>query len=300
MTETPTRSPEQEYYEEMSREVMLARMLGLPARIAPTLLVMIVGLWLFAWLYGMLHLVDGQGLKTGIFKAEQLTFYTGMKINPYIWEGNWWRLMSSTFVHMDLMHIGFNAYGLYSIGPLIEKFYGRTRFLVLYLGTGLFASLASLFFSANPSGGASGAIYGLVGAMLVFGYKYRGDLPERVSKSLTQGMLPWVIFGIGIGFVGGINMDNAAHVGGLVSGVLFASGMRARTNPGRRERWTDHTMKFVAGALVGLTALSFVGWGAEVARCTPTRGDYLTCYPEAALIVTDPAAARQLLLEQNP
>lgn len=291
---TPPHQPsakELAYYEQLGREVLLAKLLNQKVWLTWVLMGSIILMWLGAVSYGKFYLVDVVGFQSVIVSNEQLTFYTGMKLNEHINAGQWWRIISSMFVHMDAMHIVFNAYGLYVLGPLIERFYGRTRMVVLYFGTGIIASLASYMMSTTPSGGASGAIYGLVGAMLVFGYKYRNDLPMRVSKALTSGMLPWVVFGIGIGFVGTLRMDNAAHIGGLASGAFMALVMRAHLNPDRYLRWTDQALRGVAALAVCTALIAAFFWGKELKGCTFNQTSYMQCYPKIALEITDPKAA---------
>lgn len=266
------------------REVRLARVLGEPVWLSYALLGLLVILWVGAWLTGMLWLHGDQGLLTGRFNSAQLSFYTGLKVVSHIDQGQWWRLITSTFVHLDIMHIAFNGYGLYSLGPLIERFYGRTRFVIIYMGSGVLASLASYIFSDVPSGGASGAIYGLVGALLVVGYKYRESLPAPLSRALTVGMLPWVVFGIGIGFVGTIPMDNSAHIGGLLSGALLAALMSSRLAPTPKP-WREWVARVVAAGLLLATVASFVSWSNEAGRCLESANSYMKCYPEIAPVV---------------
>lgn len=267
------------------REVHLARVLGATVWLSWGLLALLVLLWVAAWLTGMLWLSGELGLSTRALNSAQLAFYTGLKVRSHIDAGQWWRLITSTFVHLDIMHIAFNGYGLYSLGPLIERFYGRWRFVVIYLGSGLLASLSSYVFSAVPAGGASGAIYGLVGAMMVVGYKYRELLPAQIARSLTVGMLPWVIFGIGIGFIGSIPMDNAAHIGGLVSGAVIALLMRSRLAVGPPKAWGELGVKGLAVALLLATAVSFAAWSSQARECLGSKASFVACYPELTVAV---------------
>ena len=282
--------PEFESEEEFAKEVILAHLLNQPVRLTWFLLASIVLLWGAAWLFGGAYLLEMFGPAAGKASGVQLAVYTGLKLNSHILDqGQWWRLISSTFTHLDVLHIAFNGYGLYSLGPLIERFYGRTRMILLYLGTGVIATVCSMVFSDVPSGGASGAIYGLVGALLVFGYRHKAFLPERVSHALTRGMLPWVIFGIGIGFFGSIPMDNAAHIGGLVSGMILAWIIGSHLSV-EQPVWKTMTIRLVAGALVGATILSFIGWGAEIKKCTPSLDAYAQCYPKLFTIKKVPVS----------
>lgn len=280
MENTPESREASAYFDAIERELSLARTLAQPTRITWLLLAANVAFFIAAWIHGQVVLHDDFGFSTRYLSVVQLSFYTGMKVTEHVAMGDWWRLLTSAFVHMDVSHIIFNAYGLYVLGPLIEKFYGQYRWLIIYVGSALCASLASYAFNDAVSGGASGAIYGLVGAVLVFGFKYRAVLPERLSRSLTTGMLPWVIFGIGVGFFDFLPMDNAAHIGGLVSGGLIAGLMRSHLDSNHDSTSRRALLKLGAGVCAGLVGASLVAWGLEVQECTASADAYLTCYPE--------------------
>jgi rhomboid protease GluP len=282
MNETEQDAPLIRDYDDFKREVRFAKMLDKPVRLTWVILAINVVLFLAAWGFGEVVLHKGLGLSARVLNVGQLTFVSGMKLTEQIAAGQWWRLISSAFVHMDWSHILFNGYGLYVLGPIIEKFYGRWRWLVIYFGAAILSALASYVLNDAMSGGASGAIYGLVGASLVFGYKYRSELPERVSKALTSGMLPWVVFGIGIGFLDILPMDNAAHVGGLVSGGALALMMKSEAVADTRSKFSDLAMRALAGVLVGLTILTGVLWARDLQRCTTSEQQYLECYPQVA------------------
>lgn len=277
---TPESREASAYFDAIERELSIARAIAQPARITWLLLVANVAFFIAAWLHGQVVLHDGFGFSTRYLSVVQLSFYTGMKVTEHVAMGDWWRLLTSAFVHMDVSHIIFNAYGLYALGPLIEKFYGQHRWLVIYVGSALCASLASYFLNDAVSGGASGAIYGLVGAAFVFGFKYRAVLPERLSRALTTGMLPWVIFGIGVGFFDFLPMDNAAHIGGLISGGLIAGLMRSHLDASSEGASRSALLKLGAGICAGLVGASLVAWGLEVRECTTSADAYIACYPE--------------------
>lgn len=282
MSETEQEAPLIRNADDLVREVRLAKMLDKPVRLTWVILVINVALFLAAWGYGEVALREGLGLSAKVLNVGQLTFVTGMKLTEQIAAGQWWRLISSAFVHMDWSHILFNGYGLYVLGPIIEKFYGRWRWLVVYFGAAIISSLASFFLNDAISGGASGAIYGLVGAAFVFGYKYKDELPARVSRALTSGMLPWVVVGIGVGFLDILPMDNAAHIGGLVSGAALAAMMKSEAVAEQRSKVGELAVRGFAGVLVGLTILTSVFWVNELRECTTSEQQYLQCYPQVA------------------
>lgn len=266
--------------EEFAREVIFSKLLAQPVRLTWIMVGVLVVFWLGLWLLGAVHLSAFFGERAEQIDGLRLATFTGMKTTPQIMEqGQWWRLISSMFIHLDIMHLAFNAYGLYQIGPLIERFFGRSRWVIVYVLSGLVGSLASLAWSDVPSAGASGAIYGVVGALLVFGYKYRSILPERVSHAFTRGLAPWVVFGIGIGLVGVFPMDNAAHIGGLGTGALLALVMPSRLHA--ESQGVRHQLVRVLAVVLGAVTIVALGlWAREIATCVPTLDTFAQCYPE--------------------
>ena len=132
--------------------------------------------------------------------------------------GEYFRLITCSFLHIGIFHLLFNMYALYVIGSQAESFFGKIKYLIIYLFSAVSASLLSLMFSANViSAGASGAIFGLMGALLYFGYHYRIYLGHVIKSQI----LPIIVINLLFGFlVSGV--DNAAHIGGLIGGFLMA------------------------------------------------------------------------------
>lgn len=131
--------------------------------------------------------------------------------------GEVWRVISAAFLHVSLIHLLVNMYSLVIIGTQVETFIGKFKFLFVYLISALVGSLLSLIFNeANiVSVGASGAIFGLMGALLYFGYHYRLYLSEAIKNQI----IPVIVLNLLLGFmVSGV--DNAAHIGGLIGGYL--------------------------------------------------------------------------------
>src|SRR5690606_3233599 len=104
----------------------------------------------------------------------------GANYAPLTLAGEWWRLFSSVFVHAGLIHLGFNTYALLLAGRMVERVYGHAGYLLLYLFAGLTGSAASAIFSGGPSVGASGAIFGIFGALLAFLLRRRALIPMTV------------------------------------------------------------------------------------------------------------------------
>lgn len=137
----------------------------------------------------------------------------------YTANGEGWRLLSCVFVHIGIIHLLFNMYALYSIGVYLEPMLGKTKFIAAYLSTGVVASLASLWWHSSPvaSAGASGAIFGMYGVFLAL--LSTNLIPKQVRKSLVQSIGVFVVFNLMYGMKSGV--DNAAHIGGLVSGLII-------------------------------------------------------------------------------
>lgn len=130
-----------------------------------------------------------------------------------------YRLVTSMFLHAGIFHLLFNLYALYVLGPQLENFFGKIKYLIIYLGSGIIGGLVSMIFQADSlvSVGASGAIFGLIGALIYFGYHYRVYFGQVIKSQI----LPILVINLCIGFaVSGINI--AAHIGGLIGGVLVA------------------------------------------------------------------------------
>lgn len=165
----------------------------------------------------------------------------GAKTNYNIrFEHEYWRFVTPVFIHANLPHLLMNMYGLWVLGPWVEKLYGSARFVMFWIVTGVAGVVASyltvipgtrpgllgsfLIKSADePSVGASGALFGLIGVLFVFGIKYRGELPEGFKRAFGTGLLPVILLNVAIGFILRGIIDNAAHMGGLVSGIAMAA-----------------------------------------------------------------------------
>lgn len=140
---------------------------------------------------------------------------------PSVRAGQYYRLLTGILLHGSLIHLGCNCYSLYVIGTQIESFLGKFKFLVIYLFSGLMGSLFSISFNGNVASiGASGAIFGLMGALAYFGYYYR----VYFGNILKSQIIPLIILNLGLGFmVTGI--DNFAHIGGLLGGIFVTRGL---------------------------------------------------------------------------
>jgi rhomboid protease GluP len=142
----------------------------------------------------------------------------GAKVNRLIAQGQYWRLLTAVFIHASILHFGFNAYALYALGRDVEAFTGPVRFSLVFLLAGLCGSVFSLVLNAAASVGASGAIFGLIGALVVFLYGHRKLFGERGRRNL-QSVVVIALINLAIGLQGGI--DNWAHLGGLIGGLVL-------------------------------------------------------------------------------
>jgi len=154
-----------------------------------------------------------------------LVNFTQMGENPV----ELYRLFSSIFLHAGLIHLVCNMYSLYVIGPQLESFFGKIKYLIIYILSAVIGNLLSMVFLGDGyvSIGASGAIFGLLGALLYFGYHYRIYLSSVIKSQI----IPLILLNLLIGFMGaGIN--NVAHIGGLIGGVLvsMAVGVKYKSN----------------------------------------------------------------------
>lgn len=160
---------------------------------------------------------------TGWFKAN-LTPYLrlGASNAAATTDGEWWRLLTSQFLHFGLVHLVLNLWALLNIGLVLERLLGRLPFLIVYLGSGLGGGWASLAWNGDRvwSAGASGAVFGLYGALLGAMLRARGAVPRRVFKPVVSSTLWFVGYNVAFGLANPF-IDNAAHVGGLLSGVIL-------------------------------------------------------------------------------
>ena len=136
--------------------------------------------------------------------------------------GEYWRILTHTFLHIGFLHFFVNMLILFLLGHMLEGIYGRARFLLVYFFAALGGGLASLLFVKEQIGaGASGAIFGLMGTIVVFGIRYRDRIPQRRRRVFGLRLLPFLLVDLLIGFLyPGINIP--AHLGGLIVGVIVA------------------------------------------------------------------------------
>src|SRR5580698_1930729 len=166
--------------------------------------------------------------------------------------GQWWRLVTAGFLHGGLLHIGMNSWVLFDLGAQVEEVYGASRLIVVYfLGT-VCGFLLSTFWTSALSVGASAGIMGLLGAMIALGVRNR----HTAAGAAIHGMyIRWAVYMLIFGLLPGLNIDNAAHIGGLAAGfgVSYLAG-----TPRIQAAWSEKLWRAAAAACVLITAFCFL------------------------------------------
>ncbi len=142
----------------------------------------------------------------------------GAKVNLLIQQGEVWRLLTANFIHIGLMHLAFNLYALWFLGPFAEELFGHGRFLVLYLVSGVGGTLSSFLLSPALSAGASAAIFGLLGALILYSWRH----PQLWRSGLGMNLVVVTAVNLVFGMIQP-GIDNYAHLGGLVCGAVITA-----------------------------------------------------------------------------
>ncbi|MGQ0511380.1 MAG: rhomboid family intramembrane serine protease [Betaproteobacteria bacterium] len=208
------------------------------------------------------------GAGGGVMDADpQMLIRWGSNFGPYTADGQWWRLLSAAFLHGGLVHLAVNMVTLADVGRLCERLFGWGRFLTLYLLSGLAGSAASLWWNPQVNSvGASGALFGVLGAVLVFMLDRRNGIDPGAMKAHAASMAVFIAYGV-VNGLASTNIDNAAHLGGLAAGAVlgFAFGRPPGSNrvePLRMAAGIAACALAVAG-LASLTPNNRAGFEAE-------------------------------------
>lgn len=190
---------------------------------------------------------QGQGFSILFSVNGEALYRLGMAIPFRYGDFSWYRLLTATYLHGGLIHIGFNMMVLLDIGPVVEEIYGSARYFFFYTVCGICGSLLSAWFGSAPAVGASGAILGLVGILIAVTYRRGGAHIQQLRGRLIS----WVvaIFAIGL-FFSGLRTDNWGHFGGLVSGFLLGRYFADREPMNSRERNLAYTLGWSAFVVV--------------------------------------------------
>ncbi len=210
---------------------------------ANTLLMLVV---LFVWGFDP----QARGILSILSPSIDALDAFGIKWGPYIQRGEIWRLVTAMYLHGGLVHLALNSMAMINLGPIIEGSFGGRKFFLIYTTTGIAGFIASTLISPlSPSVGASGAIFGLLGFTIVYG-RYRGG---SAGRAVADQLMPWVMFGVVMLFMPRI--DNAAHVGGLLTGALLALLVDAGEP---RTRYAEVWLRLLTAAGVIVTVAAFV------------------------------------------
>ena len=167
-----------------------------------------------------------------------------------------YRLITGTFLHGGLMHFLLNMYSLYIIGSQMEGFLGRGKYLIVYLFSAILGSLFSITFNTIPSVGASGAIFGLMGSLLYFGYHYRVYLGTVIRSQI----IPIILINLLIGFTSGGEIDNFAHIGGLIGGALITMAVGVKYKSTKAEMINGWIVSLILMAFMFFVAFNYVNF----------------------------------------
>lgn len=200
-----------------------------------TAILIVVNIIVFALMY-----IIGKGSED----TDTLVLF-GANIPALIRGGDYYRLITSGFLHIGIIHILCNMYSLSVLGPSIEHFYGKAKYVLIYFFSMIIASLFVMVFQNDysVSAGASGAIFGLLGSLLYFGYYYRGYIGNQIIGQI----IPVIIINLVIGFISP-GISNAAHIGGLIGGVCvsFMLGINDKSDKANRITGTILTVVLTA------------------------------------------------------
>ena len=182
----------------------------------PATLVMLIFLAaVFAW-----------QVSSGALATKESIIAAGALVRDRVVQGEWWRLLSATVLHGNAQHLIGNAVSLYILGMASEHAYGTHPTALIYVASGVSGSLLSVATGPGPSVGASGAIFGLMGAVIVLFWRYHHELLVR-DKRIGVVIAAWALFTLITGLVTPM-IDNAGHVGGLLGGMVVAWLIRPR------------------------------------------------------------------------
>lgn len=184
----------------------------------------------------------------------------GANFRPLTMEGEWWRLLTSVFVHIGVLHLLLNMYALVYVGIMLEPILGKARFLSAYLITGIASSVASLMWhDFTISAGASGAVFGMYGVFLAL--LTTNFLPSSVKNTMMASIAVFVGYNLLYGLQPNSGIDNAAHVGGLISGMLIGySFLPGLKNP------SNSSLKY---GVIGVLSLALIVFTYNALKSTP-------------------------------
>jgi rhomboid protease GluP len=198
---------------------------------------------------------------------SRLLISLGSNYGPYTADGEWWRLLTSMFLHAGLFHLVFNMWALASFGPAVERLFGSVSYAAIYFLAGLVGGLASISWRPDiDSVGASGAIFGILGALIAVALLQRKTIPFNILRPLRNSSLIFTGYALLSGF-GNAGIDNAAHIGGLSAGFLIGAFFSRRLTEQRPSRH-EYILRYASAAPL---AVFLIGVGIWCARISSTH-----------------------------
>ena len=208
--------------------------------------------YMYIILFDSLILLMFYVVKTFFINSETVYLLFGAQYGPSVSKGEWYRIVTAIFMHGGFLHLAFNMYALYILGNYAEGIYGTYRFISYFLITGIVGNIATHFFYYDSlSVGASGAIFGLVGAL--FGAGFRKDTPFFLKSITGSALLPMIVLNVALGFIPGSGINNAAHIGGLLSGMLLGYVIPVYSSYRSEKIW-----KVISITLIAIVILSYI------------------------------------------
>ena len=169
---------------------------------------------------GLLVVVFALETLAGGSEKSPVLIELGANVGPLVTAGEYWRIITANFLHIGLMHIVFNLYALYVVGPEVEMFYGPIRFSVIYLFSALSGAVASYAFTYGLSAGASTALFGLIGTLVAFFTRNRSVFGE-MGRARLGNLAVIIVINVILGLSPGASIDNWGHIGGFIGGAIM-------------------------------------------------------------------------------
>ena len=183
----------------------------------------------------------------------------GALVHQKVWDGEYWRVFTPMFLHIGILHFLFNTYALLILGRVVEQLLGSLCFGLLYLTAGVSGCIGSLLFTTAVSAGASGAIFGLLGALLAIEYIMRGGLTGFLQGGLRGSVLPIIVLNLILGWIVKV-IDNNAHIAGLLAGCAVGYFMAARRSGQVQHFARSAATLAVFATLAGMGLVKGVAW----------------------------------------
>ncbi len=168
----------------------------------------------------VIAMVFGYEYLTGAYESDAAMIAIGAIVPGLLQRGEWWRLIASMFLHGGWLHVFANGWALYQLGTLYEVLFGSKRFTLIYFTTGIIAGAASSLYNHGPAVGASGAVFGIMGAFIFSILRSPVYRHQRWTRGLIGQLVFWIVINMAIGYSMPF-IDNVAHMGGLISGLLL-------------------------------------------------------------------------------